>query len=81
MKKYLKWILPAIVAVFALIQLVNPSRMNPPVKRDFIAASQAAGVGRRFDSRGVLRLPFGRNDLAVVFAHRAGVMAHCLRRE
>ena len=31
MKKKLKWIVVALVAVFALAQLANPARTNPPV--------------------------------------------------
>jgi len=31
MKKKLKWIFAALVAVFALLQLTNPPRTNPPV--------------------------------------------------
>jgi hypothetical protein len=31
MKKKLKWILPGLLAVFALLQLTNPTRSNPPV--------------------------------------------------
>jgi hypothetical protein len=38
MKRKAKWILPAAVAVFALLQCFNPSRVNPPVTADFIAA-------------------------------------------
>jgi hypothetical protein len=39
MKKRLKWILVALLAGFALLQLANPSRTNPPVERDFITAA------------------------------------------
>lgn len=31
MKRKLKWIFAALVAVFALLQLTNPTRTNPPV--------------------------------------------------
>jgi hypothetical protein len=31
MKKLLKWVLPAIVAAFVLLQFTNPARTNPPV--------------------------------------------------
>ena len=31
MKTLLKWVLPALVAVFLLLQLTNPARTNPPV--------------------------------------------------
>jgi len=31
MKKKLKWIFGALVVVFALLQLTNPSRTNPPI--------------------------------------------------
>jgi hypothetical protein len=36
-----KWklILPSALAVFAVLQLFNPARTNPPVKLDFIAAA------------------------------------------
>jgi hypothetical protein len=40
MKKKLKWILPALAGIFLLLQLTNPVRTNPPVVRDFIAATQ-----------------------------------------
>jgi len=39
-KKFLKWTLSAVIAVFALLQLFNPSRENPPVANDFITAAQ-----------------------------------------
>lgn len=39
MKKHLKWILPGTLVVFALLQLFNPPRTNPPVKNDFVAAA------------------------------------------
>jgi hypothetical protein len=35
-----KWILPAVVLVFAALQLFNPARTNPPVQVDFLAATQ-----------------------------------------
>jgi len=38
MKKW-KLLLPAALGVFALLQLANPARTNPPVKSDFIAAA------------------------------------------
>jgi hypothetical protein len=38
MKKRWKWILGAPLAAFALLQLTSPSRTNPPVQRDFVAA-------------------------------------------
>ncbi len=31
MKKLLKWLLPAFVAVFVLLQFTNPARTNPPI--------------------------------------------------
>ncbi|MGD0745731.1 MAG: heme-binding domain-containing protein, partial [Verrucomicrobiota bacterium] len=31
MKKKLKWVFGALVAVFALLQLTNPARTNPPI--------------------------------------------------
>ena len=34
MKKKLKWIFSALIAVFALLQLTNPARTNPPVVHD-----------------------------------------------
>ena len=40
MKKKLKWLALALVAVFLLLQLTNPARTNPPVVRDFIAATK-----------------------------------------
>ena len=39
MKKRLKWVLAGAIVVFAGLQLFNPSRANPPVKTDFIAAA------------------------------------------
>jgi hypothetical protein len=39
MKKNLTWILASALALFAALQLFNPSRSNPPVKTDFIAAA------------------------------------------
>ena len=39
MKKILKWVLIVVVVVFAALQLFNPSRENPPVKSDFMAAT------------------------------------------
>jgi Haem-binding domain len=39
MKKRLKWILPGALVIFALLQLFNPARTNPPVKSDFVAAA------------------------------------------
>ena len=45
MKKW-KLILPVALGVFAALQLANPSRVNPPVEKDFIAAaSPPASVG------------------------------------
>jgi len=38
MKKKLKWIVIALVVVFALLQLANPARTNPPVVHDLMAA-------------------------------------------
>jgi hypothetical protein len=40
MKKKLKWIALALAGLFLLLQLTNPERTNPPVVRDFIAATQ-----------------------------------------
>jgi hypothetical protein len=37
MKKILKWILVVLVAGFALLQLTNPPRTNPPVISDMMA--------------------------------------------
>ena len=39
MKKKLKWILGALVMAFALLQLTNPARTNPPVVHDLMATS------------------------------------------
>jgi hypothetical protein len=39
MKKKLKWIVGVLVVVFALAQLANPSRTNPPVVSDLMAAN------------------------------------------
>jgi hypothetical protein len=37
-----KWklILPAALGIFAVLQLFNPARTNPPVKNDFLAAAK-----------------------------------------
>ena len=51
------------------------------VKTDFQAAAQSAGIRGRRPARRLLRLPFARNRLAAVCAHRAGVLAHRLGRE
>ena len=40
LKRSLKWIIAVPVILFALLQLTNPSHVNPPVKTDFIAATQ-----------------------------------------
>jgi hypothetical protein len=39
MKKKLKWLLVALVAVFALLQFANPARTNPPVVHDLMATN------------------------------------------
>ncbi|HEY5234423.1 MAG TPA: heme-binding domain-containing protein [Verrucomicrobiae bacterium] len=39
MKKILKWIFAALVAGFALLQLTNPARTNPPVVSDMMASN------------------------------------------
>jgi len=41
MKKKMKWIFAAVVAIFALLQFTNPSRTNPPVApgRDLMATN------------------------------------------
>jgi heme-binding protein len=39
MKKILKWIFVALAAGFALLQLTNPPRTNPPVIHDLMASS------------------------------------------
>jgi hypothetical protein len=39
MKKKMKWIFAAFVAVFALLQFTNPARTNPPVVHDLMATS------------------------------------------
>ncbi|HXE43277.1 MAG TPA: heme-binding domain-containing protein [Candidatus Baltobacteraceae bacterium] len=40
MKRIIKWIFIALVAVFVVAQFFNPPRSNPPVKNDFIAATK-----------------------------------------
>jgi hypothetical protein len=47
----------------------------------FDGEQRAAAAGRCDAARGVLRLPFERNKVAVVFARRADVVADCERRE
>jgi len=39
MKKKLKWVPVGLLAVFALLQLTNPARTNPPVVHDLAATS------------------------------------------
>ena len=39
MKKKLKWFFAALVAGFALLQLTNPARTNPPVVSDMMASN------------------------------------------
>ncbi len=39
MKKKLKWLCGAFVVAFALLQLTNPARTNPPVVNDLMATS------------------------------------------
>ncbi|MEY4916197.1 MAG: hypothetical protein RL616_110 [Verrucomicrobiota bacterium] len=39
MKKKLKWIFGAFVITFALLQLTNPARTNPPVAHDLAATN------------------------------------------
>ena len=39
--KILRWSLAALAIVFLLLQLVQPARTNPPVKNDFLKATQA----------------------------------------
>src|SRR5277367_4077425 len=39
MKKELKWILAALVAVFVFLQFTNPPRTNPPVVHDLMATN------------------------------------------
>ena len=39
MKKKLKWIAAALAVVFVLLQFANPSRTNPPVANDLMAAN------------------------------------------
>jgi hypothetical protein len=41
MKRILKWGIPALVIVFAALQVVQPARTNPPVKSDFLKATGA----------------------------------------
>jgi hypothetical protein len=40
MKRRLKWVLAGAVVLFAALQGFNPSRVNPPVKADFMAATR-----------------------------------------
>lgn len=39
MKKKIKWVVVAVIIVFAAMQLFNPPHTNPVVKSDFIAAT------------------------------------------
>jgi Haem-binding domain len=39
LKRKLKWLFVALVAGFALLQLTNPPRINPPVIHDLMASS------------------------------------------
>src|SRR5580692_3187133 len=39
-KRVLKWVLPGAMVIFIVLQFFNPSRINPPVKSDFIAAAR-----------------------------------------
>ncbi|HXF09300.1 MAG TPA: heme-binding domain-containing protein, partial [Desulfuromonadaceae bacterium] len=39
MKKKLKWIVIAALAIFAAMQFYHPAHTNPPVTNDFIAAT------------------------------------------
>jgi hypothetical protein len=41
MKKMVKWIFGAVVVAFALLQFTNPTRTNPPVVHDFLAANMS----------------------------------------
>lgn len=41
MKKTLKWGVLAVAIVFALLQFIQPTRTNPPVKNDFLTANAA----------------------------------------
>ena len=50
-------------------------------RKRFDGQQSAAAAGRRDAARGVLRLSFQRNALAVVFARRADVVADRQRRE
>jgi hypothetical protein len=34
MKRHLKWVLPGVIIVFALLQFTNPARTNPPLPTD-----------------------------------------------
>ena len=47
MKKW-KLIFGAALAIFAVLQLFNPARTNPPVKNDFVAATKPADSTARF---------------------------------
>jgi hypothetical protein len=66
MKKIFKWIVVVLVVAFLLLQFANPARTNPPVVNDLMATERAAAASRRDAARGVLRLPFARNAVAVV---------------
>ena len=54
---------------------------KPAGGQRFDGEQSAAATNRRDAALGVLRLSFQRNALAVVFARRADVVAHCQRRE
>jgi hypothetical protein len=41
MKRIIKWVIVALVALFAALQLAQPARTNPPVKTDFLKATAA----------------------------------------
>ncbi|HTV40572.1 MAG TPA: heme-binding domain-containing protein [Candidatus Sulfotelmatobacter sp.] len=41
MKRILKWGIPALIVLFAALQIVQPSRTNPPVKSDFLKVTAA----------------------------------------
>jgi len=60
----------------------HKSAAHKPARRQrFDGQQRAAAAGRRDAARGVLRLSFQRNALAVVFARRADVVADRQRRE
>jgi hypothetical protein len=61
---------------------IDESGADEPAGRErFDGDESAAAANRRDFARGVLRLPFLRDQMAVVFARRASVVADCQRCE